>query len=113
MLGLLALVACASAIPLSAPGVPALLPPAPGSAVKVTLRQGTFVGKSAAGINSFLSLPFAQPPVGDLRLRRALPVKNSTNEFQATAYKAGCVQLLATSRSVISRNHSGMSLDSL
>lgn len=102
MLLLALLASAASAIPLSVPGIPALLPPLPGSAVRVTLEQGIFTGKSTIqGINSFLSIPFAQPPVGDLRLRRALPVANSTKEFQATAFGPGCLQLLPTSTSVV------------
>ena len=86
-----------SAVPLLSLGTPALLPPLPGSAVNVTLPQGKFTGKQSQGINSFLSLPFAQPPVGDLRLRRALPVQDSTKEFQATAFGPGCLQLLPIS----------------
>jgi hypothetical protein len=36
----------------------------------VSLDYATFQGNSTGGIDSFLGIPYAQPPVGDLRFRR-------------------------------------------
>ena len=39
----------------------------------VSLNYATFKGISAGGIDSFLGIPYAQPPVGNLRFRRPKP----------------------------------------
>lgn len=64
----------------------------------VTLRQGKFVGivlqepDYNTPINAFMGIPYAQPPVGDLRLRPPVAVKASSDAFNATSYGLQCLQ---------------------
>jgi para-nitrobenzyl esterase len=58
----------------------------------VTTSTGEVEGKFEGDVRVFQGIPFAQPPVGDLRFRSALPVTPWTNKLDATAPKAACMQ---------------------
>jgi para-nitrobenzyl esterase len=60
--------------------------------VKLKIAQGVLVGDQAAGVASFRGIPFAAPPVGDLRWSPPKPAANWTGERPATEFSANCVQ---------------------
>lgn len=76
----------------AAPTAVAVEPP------EVTLRQGIFTGVEYLrpgdkwNVKAFMGIPYAQPPVADLRLRPPLPVNDSTEHFDATRYGIECPQ---------------------
>ena len=59
----------------------------------VALASGKIQGVVADGVLSFKGVPFAQPPVGELRWRAPQPVKPWTGVRLATAYGHDCMQL--------------------
>ena len=58
----------------------------------VTLDTGLLQGATANGVTSFKGIPFAQPPVGELRWRPPQPVEAWSGTRNATAYGADCMQ---------------------
>lgn len=87
------------------------------SSPRVALNQGKFTGITLhedywnVPVNAFLGIPYAQPPVGDLRLRPPVALNFSSAEFNATAYGMQCPQateIVANTPAV-----SGMSEDCL
>ncbi|KAJ3539401.1 hypothetical protein NM688_g6365 [Phlebia brevispora] len=65
---------------------------APGPTV--TLDNGTFVGTTdpSTGTSAFLGIPFAQPPIGDLRFRLPVPNNAYSGNYNATTFGATCLQ---------------------
>ena len=60
------------------------------SAVKID--SGELQGEAADGVVSFKGIPFAAPPVGELRWRPPQPAAKWTGVRQATEFPADCMQ---------------------
>lgn len=66
------------------------------TAPKAETAQGTYIGtlleneNHPVPVEAFLGIPYAQPPVGELRFARPVPVKPSNETFQATEYSLRC-----------------------
>ena len=59
----------------------------------VKVAQGALHGAVAGQVASFKAIPFAAPPVGDLRWRPPQPAKPWTGVREATAYGPMCMQM--------------------
>jgi carboxylesterase type B len=59
----------------------------------VSLAYATLVGSSSNNIDSFNAIPFAQPPVGQLRLKPPQPISSSLGTIEATGSAKECPQL--------------------
>jgi para-nitrobenzyl esterase len=61
---------------------------------QVTISNGILEGTTnpVTGIRSFKGIPFAQPPVGDLRWKEPQPVKNWTGVFKADHFGKNAMQ---------------------
>ena len=62
------------------------------------IGQGRVRGFSEDGIHNFRNIPFAAPPVGELRWRRAQPAYGWAGTRDATAFGAVCPQRLMPGR---------------
>ncbi|EFX06469.1 carboxylesterase, type b [Grosmannia clavigera kw1407] len=84
---------------------PALKQRTPGpleerSVVNVAYPDGTAVGLTVGSIDSFRAIPFAQPPVGDLRLRPPLKPDGPLGQIDATQLLGpSCPQMLISTGS--------------
>jgi para-nitrobenzyl esterase len=58
----------------------------PSTGPLIRTRTGSLRGESAAGIRIFRGVPFAEPPIGDLRFRPTVKVKPWSGERDATKF---------------------------
>ena len=68
-----------------------------GLAVKTSI--GTFLGTAndSSGVESWLGVPFAQPPVGELRFRAPVAITTPLKEVQdASRFGSACPQPVST-----------------
>ena len=73
----------------------AIASPASGGANPIVrIDDGLIRGASATGVNSFLGLPYAAPPTGNLRWRPPQPASSWSGVRDATQFGASCPQAL-------------------
>ncbi len=58
----------------------------------VRTRQGLVQGLTVGNVEQFRGVPYATPPLGDLRWRAPLPAQTYSGIRQATAFPAPCIQ---------------------
>lgn len=61
----------------------------------VTIKDGTVVGYTDTNVDAFRGIPFAEPPIGNLRLKRPIRLNKPFGTIQATAVPKGCPQMVA------------------
>ncbi|KAK3936740.1 alpha/beta-hydrolase [Diplogelasinospora grovesii] len=64
------------------------------AAPSVTIPDGTVTGSRNNSIDTFLGIPYAEPPIGPLRLRPPVPLSTPFGAFNATLQPKSCPQLL-------------------
>ena len=62
--------------------------------VRATMQAGEVKGVEGAGARAFLGVPYAAPPMGDLRWRSPRPVEPWTGVRDATRLGSDCVQAI-------------------
>jgi carboxylesterase type B len=87
LLGFVALLSVALAAP-PIPEVERALAPS----VTIASPAVTIIGSSTGKLDSFSGIPFAQPPVGNLRLRPPQPLTSSLGTIKAVGIPAACPQ---------------------
>lgn len=69
-----------------------LTPPEPEARRHVATSAGRLVGIEADGVRRFLGIPFAAPPVGDLRFRAPRPAGPWSGSREASEFAPVCAQ---------------------
>ncbi|TFK90947.1 alpha beta-hydrolase [Polyporus arcularius HHB13444] len=67
------------------------------SGPSVQLGHATVFGTRNGSVESFVGIPYAEPPIGDLRLRLPRLIESYHESFNATTYGHPCLQLSANS----------------
>ncbi|OAA71676.1 Carboxylesterase, type B [Akanthomyces lecanii RCEF 1005] len=60
--------------------------------VKVTFRGGSVIGRSRLGTEAFTAIPYAEPPVGDFRLRPPQQFTGTLKDHDGTGLSPSCPQ---------------------
>ncbi|KAJ2974715.1 hypothetical protein NQ176_g5912 [Zarea fungicola] len=68
-----------------------------GTNVNIGFPGGSVVGRSLLGVETFNGIPFAEPPVGNLRLRPPQRLASKLSNFDATGIAAACPQMFVSS----------------
>lgn len=71
---------------------PSTSPPACSAGTQVPTKSGPVCGISTKGLTSYLDIPYAAPPVGNLRWMPPQPVQSWTSTYQATQRGPGCLE---------------------
>src|SRR5215475_3242938 len=72
--------------------VAAAAAPAMAEITLASVTGGKVAGVAADGLGEFKGIPFAAPPVGDLRWKAPQPVKAWSGVKQTTHFGDGCMQ---------------------
>ena len=75
---------------------------ASAAAAVIEAPAGAVQGVESEGMRSFLGIPFAQPPVGDLRWRPPVPMPKWSGVRQATQFGSACFQPVSKMATVYS-----------
>jgi len=59
----------------------------------VHTKEGRVIGSTVGAINEFLGIPYAEPPVGNLRWKPSKQHAPWTNVLNATAFGPTCAQI--------------------
>ena len=59
---------------------------------QVSTGSGVLNGKAQGGVDAFLGVPYAAPPVGALRWRAPQPARAWSGQRDATRFGAACYQ---------------------
>ncbi|PVH92779.1 alpha/beta-hydrolase [Periconia macrospinosa] len=63
-----------------------------GVAPSARIKDGLIQGFTSNGVDNFFGIPYAEPPVGNLRLRRAQPLSKPLGTFYANSTPRACPQ---------------------
>ncbi|KAK2882708.1 hypothetical protein FQN49_000070 [Arthroderma sp. PD_2] len=94
MWSLLNLVALLVHLTAAAPTLDKRAPPS------VKLDYANVVGSSALGVDSFKGIPYAQPPIGKLRLKPPQPITTNLGTVTATGIPKACPQMYLSSDNI-------------